>query len=147
MGKIKEDGLIKRLSIDGSVDSDISDGTYGSYQMMPSSNQSWTKTMTSSKIYDFQKSPMFDRKEKRPDLHLKSIYGEEEDDPYYSEEELIGDEALDNYSYKWRNMYRLKEKGDILGESKKSPLLDFLLEVDRDKKIPKSLGMVNRKFK
>lgn len=148
MGKIKEDGLIKRLSVEGSFDSDASDGTYGSYFMVPSTEQSYAKTISSSKLYDFQKPPMYDRIEKRPDLHLKSVYGKEEDDElYYSEEELIGDNALDNYSYKYKNMHRIKEKSDIGIDHKKSPLIDFLLEVDNDKKIPKSLGMVNRKNK
>lgn len=148
MGKIKEEGLIKRLSVEGSFDSDASDGTYGSYFMSSSVNQSYANTNTSSRLYDFRKTPMFDRTEKRPDLHLKNVYAKDEDDElYYSEEELVGDEALDNYSFKCKNMYRIKEKTDIGIDPKKSSLVDFLLEVDKDKKIPKGLGMVNRKNK
>lgn len=45
------------------------------------------------------------------------------------------------------NMYRLKEKNEVFGEEKKSSLLDYLLDVDKEKKIPKSLGLVNRKHK
>ena len=145
MGKIKEDGLIKKLSNGWSIDSDIDNETYGSW-MLTTSNQKWTETTSSSNAYDIHKSFIFEQKEKWPDLYLKTVYGEE-DEPNYSDEELVGDEALDNYIYKWRNMYRLQEKRKELGKNKKSPLLDFLLEVDKDKKIPKSLGMVNKKFK
>ena len=44
-------------------------------------------------------------------------------------------------------MYKLQEKKENFGSKKKSPLLDYLLEVDKEKKIPKSLGLVNRKNK
>lgn len=86
-----------------------------------------------------------DKQERCPELLLKLTYEDDDDLLYYSEEDLKGDEALDNYIFKYKNLYKLKEKNDIIGDDGKSPLLDYLLDVDKEKKIPKGLGLVNRK--
>ncbi|CAI2375065.1 unnamed protein product [Moneuplotes crassus] len=101
--------------------------------------------------YDFQRPPYFERLQKNPDLRFTSAYDQEEDGKKYNEEDLEGIDALDNYGYKYNKMYTLEqkvaeeEKDKKEAEKKKSPLLDFLLEVDKEKKVPKGLGLVNRK--
>jgi hypothetical protein len=76
-------------------------GDYSTIQAHPRSKS------TTPKIYPFQK-PQFPQPFPS-DLHLESTY-EENTDTEYEEEELKGEEALDNYGYKFKNMYRLKEK-------------------------------------
>lgn len=113
--------------------------------MSVSDDISQTPTLITRKLYDYQKTPKYDRKEPNTNLMLKSAYEPEDEELYYSEEDLVGDPALDNYTYKYKNMYKLNEKSSVKGEELKSGLLDYLIEVDKDKKVPYSLGYVNRK--
>ena len=146
MGKIKNKSAAKKITLDNGDNSDLSE-TIGDYSTQAVASTAKYKTLESNKLFDFQKPPYYDKLEKKPDLFLKSAYKDEEDSLYYSEEDLLGEDSLDNYSYKYHKMYRLEEKKKNLLDKKTSPILDYLLEVDKDKKIPKSLGLVNRKSK
>lgn len=99
MEKLKEDLASQRLSLQHELRTELS-SSMGDYSTLSATNQSKNRTLNYRRLYDFQKTPMHDRLEKNPDLLLKSAYVEDEEDLYYSEEDLVGDDALDNYSYK-----------------------------------------------
>jgi hypothetical protein len=144
MGKIKANPMINKITIENDANSELNDTTFGDYSTFSIPNMKDSLSQKSVKMYDFQKSPAHDRREKNPELMQKLAYEDDDEFMYYSEEDLKGDEALDNYSFKYKNLYKLKQKSDVMGEQK-SPLVDYLLDVDKEKKIPKALGLVNRK--
>jgi len=143
MGKIKQNPVSTKFTSQSGSDNSYSMGDYPS-AITPSGR---SKSITTKRQYDFQKF-LFPKIDPNPDLFLKSTEVDEEyEDSYYSEEDLVGEDAIDNYRYKHINMHRLREKEQVLGKQNKSPLIDYLIETDKEKLIPKTLGLVNRKHK